>query len=449
MENRESERARRPVINIVSMGCSKNLVDSERLMKQLEDVGFEVLFEENPKSRKRIDYTVINTCGFIGDAKEESINAILSWGERKTRNKLRSLYVMGCLSERYRAELPDSIPEVDGWYGKFDWESLAKDISNQNPGIIPYDRKLTTPRHYCYLKISEGCNRFCAFCAIPLITGRHKSRPIAEIEDEVRLLVSKGVKEFNVIAQDLSAYGTDLEGNRSQLAELIDRLADIEGVEWIRLHYAYPADFPMDLLDVMARRKNVCRYLDIALQHGSDKILTAMRRHIDLDSTRKLISEIRKRVPDIHIRTTMMTGFPGEGEEEFEQMYEFVKEQRFERMGAFAYCEEEGTYAARNYGDPIPEELKQERLNRLMELQESIALEHNRKKVGKRLRVIIDRKSNSNYIGRTEFDSPEVDPEVIIDDPGYNLNSGDFIDVEIYDALPFDLMGRVVINESV
>ncbi|MCM1110600.1 MAG: 30S ribosomal protein S12 methylthiotransferase RimO [Clostridium sp.] len=433
----------RRTVNVVSLGCSKNLVDAERLMKQLEDLGFKVSFEKRPPRRGRpFDAVVINTCGFIGDAKEQSINEILEWAEAKGRGRVGTVCVMGCLSERYPGELRESIPEVDAWFGKFDWGGIGTLLSRKAPGAALYDRILTTPRHHAYIKISEGCNRFCAFCAIPLITGRHHSRPVDEIVDEVRRLAGRGVREFNVIAQDLSAYGTDLPGGESRLAELVDRIADVEGVEWIRLHYAYPAGFPLDLLDVMARRKNVCRYLDIALQHGSDKVLTAMKRHITIDQTRRLLAEIRRRVPGIHLRTTMMTGFPGEDEEAFGEMLEFVREQRFERLGGFTYCEEEGTFAANNLPDTIPQEVKEERLRRLMELQEEISAEISREKIGKRLRVVIDRKENDRWIGRTEWDSPEVDPEVIVssDKP---LRVGSFYDVEITDAMPFELIGKV------
>lgn len=432
------------VINVVSMGCSKNLVDSERLMKQLSDVGFDVVFEREPSDCKGIDIVVINTCGFIGDAKEESINMILAWGEKRVKNRVKGLYVMGCLSERHGQELRDSIPEVDGWYGKFDWSGLAAELARKHPATVAYDRLLTTPRHHAFIKISEGCDRFCAFCAIPLITGRHHSRPVDEIVEETKMLAARGVKEVNVIAQDLSAYGRDLAGGKSLLAGLIDSMADVEGIERIRLHYAYPADFPMDVLDVMARRDNVCKYLDIALQHGSDKVLSNMRRHITVDETRKLLAEIRRRVPGIHIRTTMMTGFPGEDEEAFEEMMKFVAEQRFERLGAFAYCEEEGTYAARHYGDEISQEVKDERLDKLMALQQEISDEINSAKVGTVLKVIIDRKDKEFYYGRTEFDSPGVDPEVMIPVGNGEFRMGDIIDVRITEAMPFDLMGEAV-----
>lgn len=425
-------------IDVITLGCSKNLVDSERLLKRLCDCGFDARHDsENIKG----DTVVINTCGFIGDAKEESINTILEYANAKTEGRIKRLFVMGCLSERYREDLLKEIPEIDRLYGKFDWGNLISDLVKENPATLPYDRIVTTPSHYAYLKIAEGCNRFCAFCAIPLITGRYKSRPIEEILDEVRLLVSEGVKEFNVIAQDLSYYGTDLEG-KMLLPELIDRMAEINGVEWIRLHYAYPAQFPFEVLDVMNRHENVCKYLDIALQHINDKVLSNMLRHVDKQQTLDLIRTIREKVPGIHLRTTLMTGFPGEDEQAFEELKDFVREAKFERMGAFAYCEEEGTYAAKNYEDEIPQEVKEARLDELMAIQENVALESNQSKIGKTLKVIIDKEDAAYYIGRTEFDSPEVDPEVLIkkDRP---LTIGEFYQAEITDALPYELIAVV------
>lgn len=425
------------------MGCSKNLVDSERLIKQLEAKGYETVHD--PSSPKG-EYVVVNTCGFIADAKEESIGTILELAELKKRNKIGRLIVMGCLSQRYMDELKAEMPEVDTWYGKFDWKDFieklpARKAENLKPEI--WERSLTTPSHYAYLKISEGCNRFCAFCAIPLITGRHKSRPIEEILRETEKLAGEGVKEFNIIAQDLSSYGTDLSG-RHLLAELIDRMAEIPGVEWIRLHYAYPSDFPMDVLDVMRRRENVCKYLDIALQHISDPVLENMRRHISREETLKLLHDIREKVPGIKIRTTLMTGFPGEGEKEFEELKEFVRSMRFDRMGAFAYSEEDDTFAAKNLQDDIPEEEKQRRLDEIMKIQESIALEENEKMIGRVEKVIIDRIEGGKAFGRTQYDSPEVDPEVIIDDSG--LKPGEFVDVRITEAYPFELIGTVEKN---
>lgn len=431
-------------IAVITLGCSKNLVDSERLMKMLADVGYDVVdsaseeFLECDGSK----IVVINTCGFIGDAKEESINEILSWCEAKNDGVIDTLYVMGCLSQRYSSELPAEIPEVDKWYGKTDWSRLVADLAERNPGSAPYDRIITTPRHHAYLKIAEGCNRFCSFCAIPLITGRYTSRPIEEIVAEVKILVGRGVKEFNVIAQDLTNYGKDLYG-KVEIARLVDAIADVNGVEWIRLHYAYPKDFPMELLDVMARRSNVCKYLDIALQHVSDKVLENMRRHITGDETRTLLAEIRRRVPGIHIRTTLMVGFPGEGDSEFDELLEFVKEQRFERMGAFAYCEEEDTYGAKNFTDDIPDDVKQSRLERLMAAQEEISLAGQEAKVGRTLRVIIDREEEEFYVGRTEFDSPEVDPEVLVS-KNKPLNKGEFYNVRITSAMPFELMAEPI-----
>lgn len=435
-------------IDVISLGCSKNLVESERLIKQLEAKRYEVVFDsEHPKG----EYVVVNTCGFISDAKEESINVILELTKRKQRGEIGKIAVMGCLSQRYLDILKEEIPEVDLWYGKFDWSRLINDLPDviqntlieDNSGKTrpkPWERKITTPSHSAYLKISEGCNRFCAFCAIPSITGRHTSRPIEEILEEVETLVKDGVKEFNVIAQDLSAYGTDLYGT-SKLAELIDKMADVQGVEWIRLHYAYPADFPKDILDVMVKRGNVCKYLDIALQHISDPVLRNMRRHISKEETLALIKYIREKVPGIKIRTTLMTGFPGETDKEFEELMEFVRNQRFDRMGAFTYCEEEDTFAASHFEDKIPKEVKQLRLNELMSLQQEIAQELNDQMVGNILKVLIDRVENGVAYGRTQYDSPEVDPEVIIKEG--NLIPGEFVNVKITEAYPFELVGEV------
>lgn len=437
---------RKQHIDVITMGCSKNLVDSERLLKVFTDAGFTV--RHNP-SEVKADTVVVNTCGFIGDAKEESINMILECCEAKKRGDVKTVCVMGCLSERYKNDLPAEIPEVDRWYGKFDWLRLGRDMVREHPGAMPWERILTTPRHHAYVKISEGCNRFCAFCAIPLITGRHKSRPVDEILTEVKALRDNGTTEFNVIAQDLSSYGTDLYGE-SRLAELIDRMAAIEGVRRIRLHYAYPAQFPYDVLPVMRRHPNVCNYLDIALQHISDKVLVNMRRHITADGTRALLDRIRREVPGIHIRTTLMVGFPGEGEAEFNELVDFVKEQRFERMGAFAYCEEDDTFAARHLEDGIPDRVKQERLDILMDVQQKIALEHNESKVGKTFEVVIDSVNKDYYVGRTEFDSPEVDPEVLISrkDCPKILEAGRYYPIRITEALPFELVGKLVTDET-
>lgn len=428
----------RKKVDVITLGCSKNLVDSERLLSMFARNGFDACHEPE---HSRGDITVINTCGFIGDAKEESIDMVLRYIDAKNKGKIKSLYVMGCLSQRYLDELKAEMPEVDGWYGKFDWHELVTMLSRQNPATSEYDRVITTPRHYAYIKIAEGCNRFCSFCAIPLITGRFKSRPIEEILKEVADLTSRGVKEFNIIAQDLSSYGSDLYGDR-RLAELIDRIAGIPGVKWIRLHYAYPADFPMDILDVMAKHDNVCKYLDIALQHISDNVLTNMRRHINGEQTRELLAEIRRRVPGIHIRTTLMTGFPGEGEKEFEELKEFVREQRFERMGAFAYCEEEDTYGATHFTDDIPDEVKQQRLSEIMDMQAEIAAQLNEAKIGTTVRVIVDREEDDYYVGRTEWDSPEVDQEVLIK-KSRKLEKGEFYDVRIVDSQFFDLIAEI------
>lgn len=425
-------------IDVISLGCSKNLVDSERLLKQLELSGFQAFHNSDNVDG---DIVIINTCGFIGDAKEESINTILTYAEAKNEGRIKELYVMGCLSERYRDDLLAEIPEIDRIYGKFDWVNIVSDIIKRNPAIMPYDRVITTPSHYTYLKIAEGCNRFCAFCAIPLITGRYKSRPIEEILEEVRILVGKGVKEFNVIAQDLSSYGLDIY-KRLALPELIDRMAEIDGVKWIRLHYAYPSEFPYEILNVMARHSNVCNYLDIALQHINNDVLKNMRRHITKEETLALIRTIREKVPGIHIRTTLMVGFPGETEDAFNELKEFVREAKFERMGAFAYCEEDDTYAAKNFSDSIPQEVKESRLEEIMTIQEDVALESNQSKIGKTMTVVIDREEPDYFVGRTEFDSPEVDPEVLIDKDD-RLTVGNFYDVEITEALPFELMAKL------
>lgn len=425
-------------IDVISLGCSKNFVDSERLLKQLELSGFQAFHNSDNVDG---DIVIINTCGFIGDAKEESINTILTYAEAKNEGRIKELYVMGCLSERYRDDLLAEIPEIDRIYGKFDWVNIVSDIIKRNPATMPYDRVITTPSHYTYLKIAEGCNRFCAFCAIPLITGRYKSRPIEEILEEVRMLVGKGVKEFNVIAQDLSFYGLDIY-KRLALPELIDRMAEIDRVKWIRLHYAYPSEFPYEILDVMARHSNVCNYLDIALQHINDDVLKNMRRHITKEETLALIRTIREKVPGIHIRTTLMVGFPGETEDAFNELKEFVREAKFERMGAFAYCEEDDTYAAKNFSDSIPQEVKESRLEEIMTIQEDVALESNQSKIGKTMTVVIDREEPDYFVGRTEFDSPEVDPEMLIDKDD-RLTVGNFYDVEITDALPFELMARL------
>lgn len=426
-------------IDIVTLGCSKNLVDAERLMRQLELAGYRCVHDaEEPKG----EIAVINTCGFIGDAKEESINMILEFAARKTAGKLRRLYVMGCLSERYLHELEQEIPEVDKWFGKFNFMQLVEELSAvQQPMTCQQERVLTTPAHYAYLKISEGCNRFCSYCAIPLITGRHTSRRKEEILDEVRWLVSKGVKELNVIAQDLSSYGLDLYG-RHCLPELVDEMAGIVGVEWIRLHYAYPTDFPEELLEVMAKHANVCKYLDIALQHCTDHMLGLMRRHITRAEQDALIRKIREAVPGICIRTTLLVGHPGETEEDFEALKDWVREMRFDRMGAFAYSDEEGTYANLHYTDDIPQAVKEQRVAEIMAIQQEISRELEEKKVGTVEKVVIDREEGDYYIGRTQYDSPEVDCEVLIEKQA-PLEVGQFYLVRITRAEEFDLYGDV------
>ncbi len=426
-------------IDVITMGCSKNLVDSEQLMRQLKECGYEVTHDsEEPCG----SIAVINTCGFIGDAKQESINMILEFCERKEQGDLEKLYVMGCLSERYLTELREEITQVDKFYGKFNWKELIADLKKEYKPEIAHERVLSTPSHYAFLKISEGCNRRCAYCAIPIITGAHVSRPIEEILDEVRYLVAQGVKEFQIIAQELTYYGIDIY-KKQAIAELVERIADIEGVEWIRLHYAYPLHFPEELLRVMRERKNVCKYLDIALQHVSTKILKKMQRHVTKEDTYALIEKMRREVPGICIRTTMMVGFPGETDKDFEELMDFIKWAKFDRLGAFAYSEEDGTYAAENYRDNVSKKKKQERLDRLMEVQQRISTRLNEEKVGKVFKTIIDRVEGDYYIGRTEFDSPDVDTEVLIHTGEGEMKIGEFYDVLITDATEFDLMGRV------
>ena len=431
---------RRNKIDIISLGCSKNLVDSEHLMRQFAANGYTM--EHNP-SRVNGEIVVVNTCGFIQDAQQESVDMILQLVDAKREGKIKKLFVMGCLAERFLAELQNEpeFADVDKFYGKFNWKEMLADLGKTYHEELASERVLTTARHYAYLKISEGCNRFCAFCAIPLITGRHKSVPIDDLLDEVRTLVAHGVKEFNVIAQDLSSYGLDLYGEM-KLPELVDRMAQIPGVEWIRLHYAYPTQFPYELLPVMVKHPNVCKYLDIALQHISDKVLANMRRHIGREETLALLERLRREVPGIHIRTTLMTGFPGEGEAEFEELKQFVRDAKFDRMGAFAYSEEEGTYAQEHYDDVIPQEVKDARVSELMDIQEQISLELNERKVGTVQRVIIDSEEDDYYVGRTQYDSPEVDPEVLIK-KDKKLKTGEFYDVTIVEAMPFDLIGEV------
>ncbi len=431
---------KKKTIDIITLGCSKNLVDSEHLLRQLEEAGYHVTHDAG---HPHGEIAVINTCGFIGDAKEESINMILEFAQAKEEGMLEKLYVMGCLSERYLKELAIEIPQVDKFYGKFNWKELLDDLGKAYHEELHNERVLTTPGHYAYLKISEGCDRKCSYCAIPIITGRHISRPMEEILEEVKYLVGRGVKEFQVIAQELTYYGVDLY-QKQMLPELIERIADIPGVEWIRLHYAYPAHFPTELFRVMRERPNVCRYMDIALQHISDNMLLKMRRNVTKGQTYQLIEDFRREVPGIHLRTTLMVGHPGETEADFEELKEFVRQVRFDRMGAFAYSEEEGTYAAAHYEDNIPPEVKQARLDELMEIQRGISAELSAAKIGQRMKVIIDRLEGDYYVGRTEFDSPEVDPEVLIEKQGANLTIGQFYDVEIVDSDDFDLFGRLV-----
>lgn len=432
------EKNKKGTVDVVTLGCSKNLVDSEQLMRQFDALGYKVRHDaENPDG----DIVIINTCGFIGDAKEESINTILQFAELKKDNKLQKLFVMGCLSERYLKELEAEIPEVDKFYGKFNYNNILTDLGQEFRADLRLERTLTTPNHYAYLKISEGCNRSCSYCAIPIITGKHRSRKMEDIVDEVKSLVAKGVKEFQLIAQDLSYYGLD-RYKEMKLPELVERISDVEGVEWIRLHYAYPAHFPYDLLRVMRERDNVCKYLDIALQHVSDKMLKIMRRNISKKETYALIRRIRAEVPGIHLRTTMLLGHPGETDEDIEELKEFMSFAKFERLGAFAYSNEEGTHAYETYEDDIPEDMKHERLNEIMSLQQTIASEINSSKIGSRLKVMVDRVEGDSFIARTEFDSPEVDPEVLIPITTKGIDIGEFYMAEIIDASDFDLFAR-------
>ena len=434
----------KPTIDFISLGCSKNLVDSEMLMGLFEAHGYSVTHDaEDPQGR----IVVVNTCGFIADAKEESINCILEQTERKRLGEVDRVYVMGCLSERYLAELEEEIPEVDGWYGKFNYKQLLSDLTNvERREENGSDRKLTTPPHYTYIKISEGCDRHCAYCAIPLITGHHQSRPMEEILDEVKALVGRGVSEFNIIAQELTYYGVDLYG-RQRIAELIERMAKIEGVRWIRLHYAYPTHFPWDLLRVIRENDNVCNYLDIALQHISDHMLSRMQRHVTRQETIDLIERMRREVPGLHIRTTLMVGFPGETDDDFQQLLDFTRWARFERMGAFAYSEEDGTYSAEHYQDDVPEDVKQRRLDRLMRLQQQISAEVEAAKIGQVMTVVIDRQEGDYYIARTEYCSPEVDPEVLIHSSEGRLQVGHYYKARITEAEEFDLYATIVQEE--
>lgn len=426
-------------VDIITLGCSKNLVDSEQLMRQFVANGYTV---EHDPHKINGEIVVVNTCGFIGDAQEESINMILELGEQKQKGRIGKLFVMGCLSERFLKDLEKELPEVDRFYGKFNWKELISDLGKSYHQELATDRVLTTPRHYAYVKIGEGCNRTCSYCSIPIITGAYQSRPMDEIVDEVRGLVAQGVKEFQMIAQDLTFYGLD-RYKRMALPELVERVSDIPGMEWIRLHYGYPSHFPYDLLPVMRERDNVCKYMDIALQHISDPMLRMMRRNITKAETYELLERMRREVPGIHLRTTLMVGHPGETEHDFEELIRFVKDIRFERMGAFAYSHEEGTYAYQHYKDEIPQEVKQDRLDYLMRVQEGISADVNASKVGQTFRVIVDREEEDFYVGRTQYDSPEVDPEILIskDTP---LSPGSFYQVKVIDAQAFDLYGKVL-----
>lgn len=430
---------RKNKVDIITLGCSKNLVDSEQLMRQFVANGYTV---EHDPHKINGEIVVVNTCGFIGDAQEESINMILELGEQKQKGRIGKLFVMGCLSERFLKDLEKELPEVDRFYGKFNWKELISDLGKSYHQELATERVLTTPRHYAYVKIGEGCNRTCSYCSIPIITGAYQSRPMEEIVDEVRGLVAQGVKEFQMIAQDLTFYGLD-RYKRMALPELVERVSDIPGVEWIRLHYGYPSHFPYDLLPVMRERDNVCKYMDIALQHISDPMLKMMRRNITKAETYELLERMRREVPGIHLRTTLMVGHPGETEQDFEELIRFVKDIRFERMGAFAYSHEEGTYAYQHYKDEIPQEVKQDRLDYLMRVQEGISADVNASKVGQTFRVIVDREEEDFYVGRTQYDSPEVDPEILIskDTP---LSPGNFYQVKVIDAQAFDLYGKVL-----
>lgn len=430
---------RKNKVDIITLGCSKNLVDSEQLMRQFVANGYTV---EHDPHKINGEIVVVNTCGFIGDAQEESINMILELGEQKQKGRIGKLFVMGCLSERFLKDLEKELPEVDRFYGKFNWKELISDLGKSYHQELATERVLTTPRHYVYVKIGEGCNRTCSYCSIPIITGAYQSRPMDEIVDEVRGLVAQGVKEFQMIAQDLTFYGLD-RYKRMALPELVERVSDIPGVEWIRLHYGYPSHFPYDLLPVMRERDNVCKYMDIALQHISDPMLKMMRRNITKAETYELLERMRREVPGIHLRTTLMVGHPGETEQDFEELIRFVKDIRFERMGAFAYSHEEGTYAYQHYKDEIPQEVKQDRLDYLMRVQEGISADVNASKVGQTFRVIVDREEEDFYVGRTQYDSPEVDPEILIskDTP---LSPGSFYQVKVIDAQAFDLYGKVL-----
>lgn len=426
-------------VNVVTMGCSKNLVDSEVLLSQLERGKFEVVHDSNETG---FDAVFINTCGFIHDAKQESVDMILDYAAAKKRGEIKKLYVMGCLSERYHNDLKDELPEVDKYFGKFDMKAMVDELKvTFHPEYI-YERKITTPTHFAYLKISEGCNRSCSFCAIPKMTGRHKSRPIDSLVKEVRYLAKKGVKELLVIAQDLSYYGIDIYG-KTQLAELINKISEVDGIEWIRLHYLYPTKFPMDILPVMRENPKVCKYLDLPLQHIANPVLKNMLRHVTREETEALIQKIKDEVPGVVLRTTMLVGFPGETENDIEELKQFIQDAKFERLGVFPYSQEEGTYAGDNFKDELSDEVKQARADEIMELQQQISADLNRQKIGNTYRVIVDKQEGEFFIGRTEFDSPEVDGEVLIT-TDKDLKRGDFVEVEITGSEDYDLYGKVV-----
>jgi ribosomal protein S12 methylthiotransferase len=435
------KKANKPTkVDVITMGCSKNLVDSEFLIRQFKSGGFEVTHDpEKPEG----EIVIINTCGFIGDAKEESIETILEFARAREEGRIRQLIVMGCLSERYFDELGKELPEVDKFYGKFNFKQIVEDLGLQYRADLRNERSITTPGHFAYLKVSEGCNRACSYCAIPLITGKHQSRSINELKDEVQNLVRQGVKEFQVVAQDLSYYGIDLY-KKPMLAPLIEELAGIPGVEWLRLHYAYPTGFPFDILEVMKNHPNVCHYMDIALQHISNNMLSRMRRGINKQETLDLIARMRREVPGIHLRTTLITGHPGETVADFEELKQFVRETRFERLGVFPYSHEEDTYAYKHYDDDVSPEVKQARAEEIMAIQNQISLESNEQKIGQVLKVIIDRREGDFFIGRTEFDSPEVDPEVMVAATG-ELSFGEFYNVRITGAEEYDLLAEVVV----
>lgn len=438
IENKLENSINKGIVDVITLGCSKNLVDSEQLMRQFDVLGYTVRHDaEHPDG----DIVIINTCGFIGDAKEESINTILQFADLRKQQKIQKLFVMGCLSERYLKELRSEMPEVDKFYGKFNYNDILTDLGQDYRADLRLERTLTTPNHYAYIKISEGCNRTCSYCAIPIITGKHRSRSMEDIENEVKGLVANGVKEFQLIAQDLSYYGQD-RYKASKLAELTQRLSDINGVEWLRLHYAYPAHFPYDLLKVMRERDNVCNYLDIALQHVSDNMLTKMRRNITSAQTYELIDRIRIEVPDIHLRTTLLLGHPGETEDDVDELKTFIRKARFERLGAFAFSNEEGTYAYKTFKDDIPEEVKHRRVDEIMSIQQGVSAEVNQAKIGKTLKVMIDRVEDEYFVGRTEYDSPEVDPEVLIPVKTQGVEKGAFYNAKIIGSTDFDLYGE-------